>query len=172
MSNKSNKKYYINDYSTSKNLINSSNSSIIKYINSDKMFNVEQFILDFSTHLGDEFIMTTDQVLGITNLTEFLSGSDSIFGLFGYAGTGKTSIIIHYIYYLLNNNYIQSIAISAPTNVAVDILKSKFLDLYELDLRDIKSTMTNTIDDIISIYEKKGKKITFATEVYNLFLYL
>lgn len=155
--------YYINDYFAKKDIITDINSKFSNYIDISGIFNTDEFVKDFIRSLDEEFHLTDDQMKGITGLTDFLTNDEKIYGLFGYAGTGKTSIIILYIYYLLNKDYVKSIAISAPTNIAVDILKSKFIDLYEIDLRDAATTMANTIDDIIAYYEKKGKKITFAT---------
>lgn len=96
---------------------------------------------------------TQDQILALNMLTSFFADSEKkIFGFYGFAGTGKTSLIMKYIHYLIENNYITSIALSAPTNIAVDILKSKFKDLNNA-----------SFDDTISNYEQQNKKILFTT---------
>lgn len=95
---------------------------------------------------------TDDQKKALNMLTTFLSSDETVFGLYGFAGTGKTSLIMKFVHYLIENNYIISIALSAPTNIAVDILKSKFKDL-----------IINDFDSILQNYEQQNKKITFTT---------
>lgn len=142
------------------------NINISKFISQTKsglQFNTNYFISEFSQTL--DITLTEDQINGLLEVTNFLVSDNCIFGLYGYAGTGKTSIIIKYVYYLLNNNYISGIAISAPTNIAVDILKSKFKELYEGNMKDIKSTMITSLDDIVNYYQKKeySQNILFTT---------
>lgn len=68
-----------------------------------------------------------DQVDAITKIVDFLYNPDmSSFGLYGYAGTGKTTCLVSIIVKLISMKYINSVAFSAPTNKAVNILKSKF----------------------------------------------
>jgi hypothetical protein len=60
-------------------------------------------------------------------LIKFLINADeTTFGLYGYAGTGKTTTIVELITYLLKNGYINSVVFTAPTNKAVNVIKSKF----------------------------------------------
>jgi hypothetical protein len=117
-----------------------------------KNISTEQFITNFTKTIDLTF--TTDQITALQELTSFLQGPDNIFGFYGFAGTGKTSTIIKFIYYLLNNNNITSISIAAPTNIAVDILKSKFKDEFDSN---------SSLDKIISLYKEKEKKILFST---------
>jgi hypothetical protein len=75
----------------------------------------------------NEIELTDNQKEGLRKTTSFLLDNErSAFGLYGYAGTGKTTLITEMIYSLLKNNYINSIAFTAPTHKAVNIMKSKF----------------------------------------------
>lgn len=49
-----------------------------------------------------------------------------VYGLYGFAGTGKTTTSVELINYLLSNRYINSVVFTAPTNKAVNVIKSKF----------------------------------------------
>tara|TARA_B110000211_G_scaffold232817_1_gene297422 strand:+ start:622 stop:783 length:162 start_codon:yes stop_codon:yes gene_type:complete len=46
--------------------------------------------------------------------------------LFGYAGTGKTTMIAETIGFLILNKNIKKVCFTASTNKATDVLKSKF----------------------------------------------
>lgn len=70
--------------------------------------------------------LTVDQKHGVKLLIEFLYDVKQVFGLYGYAGTGKTTTIIEFIFVLLKYNLINNLALTAPTNKATDIIKAKF----------------------------------------------
>lgn len=73
------------------------------------------------------FEVSQEQSIGIAKVFKFICDETShTFGLYGYAGTGKTTIVVKLIEYLLNGKYISSVVFSAPTNKAVNVLKSKF----------------------------------------------
>ena len=97
--------------------------------------------------------LTDDQKIGITQVIKFCYDDKMTFGLYGYAGTGKTTTIIELIYVLLKYNLISSLALTAPTNKATDIIKSKFKKCI-----DILCTEKLSFDDKIE-WLKKHKKI-------------
>lgn len=72
------------------------------------------------------FHPTEQQENAITLLTEFIVSTKSSFGLYGYAGTGKTTTLIEFVAYLLENRHITSVALTAPTNKALGVMKNKF----------------------------------------------
>jgi len=105
---------------------------------------------------------TNDQKNGIINITKFLyDPNESTYGLYGYAGTGKTTTITRLLHYLLCKKYIKSVVFAAPTNKAVNILKSKFRSGIER-LLGIDETIEN-MNDILEQLDKKGIKIHFLT---------
>lgn len=99
------------------------------------------------------------QLKAIKNILNFLYSKNlKTYGLYGYAGTGKTTIITKLLNYLLANNYISSVALTAPTNVAVDVMKSKFkADLFHFN--DDDSSLT----DQLYLLDKKGFRIKFSS---------
>ena len=79
-----------------------------------------------SNKMQSNITFSDEQKVCVKKMLNFLVLSDHYyFGLYGYAGTGKTTIMIEVIFYFLINNCIKSIAFSAPTNKAVNIMKSK-----------------------------------------------
>lgn len=66
------------------------------------------------------------QEIAIDKIINFLKGPDNVFGLFGYAGTGKTKLLIEILTFLLDGRYIYNVCLSAPTNKAVDVIKMNF----------------------------------------------
>jgi len=95
-------------------------SIIIKYLD---YIEIDKIItnIDSSYHFSDE------QQDAINNIIKFLANEDKkLFGLFGYAGTGKTTLIIRIIGYLIVNKHIKTVGISAPTNKALNVLMNKF----------------------------------------------
>lgn len=88
-------------------------------------------LVDKSNDLLTELFATDsfndDQKLAIDKLFKFLYDNEKkMFGLFGRAGTGKTSKPIEFIVFLLKKGLIKSVVFAAPTNKAVNVMKSKF----------------------------------------------
>lgn len=72
---------------------------------------------------------TSDQTEGINQLIKFISDKDEkFFGLFGYAGTGKTTTIIDFLMNCIEMKYINSLIFTAPTNKALNVMKTKVSD--------------------------------------------
>lgn len=113
------------------------------------------------------FKFTRDQEYGIKKLISFLTDpTEKTYGLYGFAGTGKTTLITETMYFLLRYHYIRSVAFTAPTNKAVNIMKSKFRnDLIELAKIKSKGDIENEkpLDYYLFLLEKKGYVIDFAT---------
>ncbi len=105
---------------------------------------------------------SSHQIKAIKRLFKFLyHPTQQVYGLYGYAGTGKTTLCVEFVNYLLKNNFINSVALAAPTNKAVNIIKSKFMNyLYNL----AKTTEDISFDDLLDTIKKKHKiKIDFIT---------
>ena len=95
-------------------------------------------------NMYEKIKFTKDQKKGIHKIIKFLY-TDNIqtYGLYGYAGTGKTTLIVSIVSYLLKNNYVKSIVLTAPTNKAVNIMKSKFRNELNSILKDITNNIIN-----------------------------
>lgn len=113
------------------------------------------------------FEYSGDQQKAIKEIINFLIDYEQkTFGLYGYAGTGKTTTIVEITSLLLKKGYIKSIAYTAPTNKAVNIIKAKF----RYHLKDIVEHKTGmkydnnyNMEDLLDILYKKGIKIEFIT---------
>lgn len=115
---------------------------------------------------NSELTFTKDQTTGIYNLMRFITSPlKYTYGLYGFAGTGKTTTIIQFIAYLLKNKLITSICLTAPTNKAVNVMKSKFrYGLKQLIQDNItedknKDTFAAQLEEL----NKNGLKVDFIT---------
>ena len=71
--------------------------------------------------------LTREQKKGAKEVIDFIIDKDQkCFGLYGFAGTGKTTTSVELINYLVVNKFINSVVFTAPTNKAVSVIKSKF----------------------------------------------
>jgi len=110
---------------------------------------------------------TKEQKRGVKNMLHFLiDGEKKSYGLYGYAGTGKTTTIVEFVSYLLKNRLICSIALSAPTNKAVNVIKAKF----KPHLKEIVESVTNkkidskfNFDDCLILLESHNIHINLMT---------
>nr|QBK89127.1 MAG: UvrD-family helicase [Mimivirus LCMiAC02] len=131
-------------------------------------------IISSDIQLTIPLVFTTDQLSAIHKICQFLFNHKiNTFGLYGYAGTGKTTIIIKLMNYLLLNHYIKSVVFAAPTNKAVNIMKSKFKnDIDDLLKGFISQTEYSNIglENQLDLLKDKGIKIDFLT-IHKLLQY-
>ena len=134
---------------------------------SDNNINIDYLVKDIEEYNQNTFTFTKDQVNAIKHICNFLHDSNStIAGLYGFAGTGKTTTITKLINYLLSKNYINSVVFTAPTNKAVNVIKSKFRsDLDDLIVKKLKMQVdeTESFNDMLDKLEDKGFKVNFLT---------
>jgi len=71
--------------------------------------------------------LTREQKNAMHTLYDFMiDDSQKTMGLYGYAGSGKTTTVVEFVSYMLQNRYLHTIAFSAPTNKALNVIKGKF----------------------------------------------
>ena len=123
--------------------------------------------------------LTNDQQKGVKLLIEFLYNSKLVFGLYGYAGTGKTTTIIELLYMLLNMGLIKALAVTAPTNKATDIIRAKFKRYIDLlciedlsfdDKLDWLKKNKNINIEIITIHKLLNYNNDFNSEGNRIFV--
>ena len=119
----------------------------------------------YSKLINNQFIsFSNNQQIAIKKLIKFISDEkQKTFGLYGYAGTGKTTTLVEFIAYLIENKFIKSVALSAPTNKAVNIIKSKFRYHLKRLANIALDNYTHSFDDLVDILDKKDIKIDFIT---------
>ncbi len=122
----------------------------------------------------DTIDLTAEQKKAMKLLLDFLMDrSRKVFGLYGYAGTGKTTTMVEFVSYLIINGYIKRIGFTAPTNKAVNVIKSKFKPhikkisekLFEKKIPDVFN-----FDEELEFLEQNGIKIDFMT-IHKLLMF-
>ena len=116
---------------------------------------------------------TENQKLSINNIIRYITNpSEKLYGLFGYAGTGKTTIITELIYILLKLNYINSVVFTAPTNKALNIIKNKFSFYINklLNIDENNNNFENYFENNLEKLRKRNIIIEFTT-IHKLMKY-
>lgn len=115
----------------------------------------------------DHIKFTKDQLEAISQLFDFLPDfNKKAYGLYGYAGTGKTTTIVEVLTFLLKHKFIKSVVFTAPTNKAVNVIKSKFRS-YLTELHNSyfgkDPPKDLSFDEIVDRLYDTGIKIDFIT---------
>lgn len=148
-------------------------------IDSTKIFNILEYnnehlnigtdkIINGLVETGQIKEYSDDQKKTISSVTNFLTEyRETVFGLYGYAGTGKTTTIVELTSYFLKKGLIKSIAYTAPTNKAVSVIKAKFRhhikDILEYKTQIIGNNDGENIDDMLERLHKLYINIDFIT---------
>lgn len=96
------------------------------------------------------FEYTDCQKMAIKRINKFLKGDYNIFGLFGYAGTGKTALLTTIVDEMYKEKKLKNIVFAAPTNKAVSVLKSMIFE----------KTKNNKMD-FLTVHRLLGMKMKF-----------
>ena len=112
----------------------------LSLIDSLLVFNDKKIIKKIKS---SEYELTSDQDVVLDLIGNFLLSTRVIFGLYGYAGTGKTTMITQIVSNLIKNSYYKKIAIVTPTNKALSVLKTKF----STEIKKIIDKLNLQIDD-------------------------
>ena len=131
----------------------------------EEQINIDNILKKLQEYSKEEIIFTNDQKEAIIKICNFLLNPEmKTFGLYGFAGTGKTTVVTKLIHFLIYKNYLNSVVFSAPTNKAVNIIKSKFRNNIEALLKEKHIEETNSsFDEQLGILDEKGYKINFFT---------
>jgi ABC-type dipeptide/oligopeptide/nickel transport system ATPase component len=107
-----------------------------------------KIISDMLKHSDTVSELTKDQTEAASKILDFLQ-DDSVktYGLYGYSGTGKSTLVTKLIHLLVSKNYVRSVVLAAPTNKAVNVLKSKFKE----DVANLITEKTNIINGGVSM---------------------
>lgn len=105
--------------------------------------------------------LTQQQKLVLDRMWKFLYSDSSVFILHGYAGTGKTTLLLEYTRLLLGKNIVFNVV--APTGRAAKVLNSKFLSAK---LNVMASTIHRAIYDLEDILFSKDSE---GDDVLNYF---
>lgn len=146
-------------------------SEIIKY--KDGELQIKKNIRYYLTRT-DTINLTLEQKKAMHTLYNFIIDyKKNTLGVYGYAGTGKTTTVVEYVSYMIFNKYLKKVAFTAPTNKAVNVIKSKFKHhikriiehLFEKQLSD-----NFNFDDELDYLEQNGIVIKFMT-IHKLLMF-
>lgn len=121
-------------------------NAYLKMIDFQLVFNEKKIIKKLKS---TEYELTSDQSIVLELIGKFFLSTKSIFGLYGYAGTGKTTLAIQIVTNLIKNSYIKKIAIVAPTNKALSVLKTKFSTELKKIIEKLNLSINDTSFDMI-----------------------
>jgi hypothetical protein len=145
-------------------LINLIFSNYLEYLDNKFRLKTNDIINNFK--ILSNIKLSEDQDKAIIHIMDFLINYNiNKLGIYGYAGSGKTTIIIKFFSYLIKNKYINSIAFTSPTNKALSVMKYKFKEyLKEIAEELLKIQLSDNFNiDSILIKLDKIVKIEFIT---------
>ena len=158
---------YINNFDISfKDIFYEKYKNIIKYKDNNLIFKNKILLQRILSKENDIFKFTSNQKDVINELIRFLSDSNQkYYGLFGYAGTGKTTTLVMFITFILQMNYVKSVIFTSPTNKALNVIKNKFINClyYLLNHFQLEYDDTQTFENNLDKLKKFGINIEFAT---------
>jgi len=124
----------------------------------------KNIIETFMDERKDVIFFVDERINALEKLIEFIKNdSANTFGLYGYAGTGKTTMTIEFVRYLLEHTLIKSIAFSAPTHKALNVMKTNFDMIVKRLLKKFDITETETFDCNLDLLQSHGMTIKFKT---------
>lgn len=141
-------------------------NNIFKYDELTNELRINKNVRYYLTRL-ESIDLKPEQKKAMQNLYEFvIDHNQQTFGLYGYAGSGKTTTVVEFVSYMIKNKYLHNIAFVAPTNKAVDVIKKKFkMHLKKISESLHKKTLEDTFnfDDEIDNLQLIGVSINFLT---------
>lgn len=122
----------------------------------------------------DTINLTTEQKKAMHTLYNFvIDHKKNTLGVYGYAGTGKTTTVVEFVSYMIFNKYLKKVAFTAPTNKAVNVIKSKFkfhIKRIIEKLFDRQLTDNFNFEDELDFLEQNGIVIKFMT-IHKLLMF-
>lgn len=86
-----------------------------------------------------------------------------LFGMYGFAGTGKTTLIMEIVQFLILHDLIKNVVFTAPTHKALNVMKSNFNKLMPNLLDKLKVFDQNVFDNNLMELRLRGLTIEFST---------
>jgi ribulose bisphosphate carboxylase small subunit len=154
-----------------KNVLGKTFKHLFRY--KDDELRINKNIRYYLTRL-DSIDLTKEQKNAMHTLYNFIMDhTEKTMGLYGFAGSGKTTTIVEFVSYMLRNKYLHTIAFSAPTNKALNVIKGKFRPhlkniietIFDKELGDIFN-----FDDELDFLEQQGIVIKFLT-IHKLLMF-
>lgn len=130
-------------------------------------FEVSQLVSMFKHTAQNNEAWSSDQLKTVRRILRFLRGDDvgtalPIFRVNGYPGTGKTTVMIKLMMFLIKHHLVTRVALIAPTHAALEILEAPF---------SMRSTLwMKKITVFASVHKQLGFKLTFNDNGERVFV--
>lgn len=119
---------------------------------------------DMKKERGDVISFTQERIHAIEMLFDTIyDGYRMSYGMYGYAGTGKTTLIMEIMRFLIIHKMIKNVAFTAPTHKALNVMKANFDKLIPEILKFVEAQNQHTFDNNILELKNHGIKIDFIT---------
>ena len=129
--------------------------------NLDVVHKYENLTQEIIKYKEGQMEFTTDQLNALEQIFSFLIDfSQKTYGLYGFAGTGKTTVLVEIVAFLIKNKLIKSVVFTAPTNKAVNVIKYKFASYIG---NFIQSSSNDTFEEILMKLDRNGTTVEFMT---------
>lgn len=152
-----NSKYYdtlLSQYCQNDELIKKLIKKHRKKILLKKIMKERNDIIEFTKERQTMFLKLFDMI-GDNNI--------HMFGMYGYAGTGKTTLMMELVRFLLINKLIKSVAFTAPTHKALNIMKTNFNIIIKNILKQLNISDSEGFEENLVGLRTSGYKIEFRT---------
>jgi hypothetical protein len=129
-----------------------------------KIYDCDELVNRMKTERKNIITFNKERKIAIKKIFDMIQNNQKkIFGMYGYAGTGKTTLITEIIQFLMIHKLIKSVVLTAPTHKALNIMKTNFQKIISnlLKVNDIEDT--GIFDNNILELKYKGINIDFIT---------
>lgn len=148
-------------------------NKFFKYDEENDIMRINKNIKYYMTR-SDSIDFTKEQKNALQSMYEFLiDNNKNTFGLYGFAGSGKTTTVVEFVSYMMRNKYLNKVVFAAPTNKALNVIKTKFkVHIKKIieTLFDKKLEDTFNFDDELEFLEQKQIIIKFLT-IHKLLMF-
>lgn len=128
------------------------------------LHNIERLVLQMKMERENIIYFTDERMTAIRQIFETLYQNKlSIYGIYGYAGTGKTTLMIEIVQFLLVHGLIKSVIFSAPTHKALNVMKTNFNKIIHNLVKNLGINDRGILDDNLMELLSHNIQIEFDT---------
>lgn len=126
--------------------------------------NVDEIISRMKKMFSDSIYLIDERIEAITMLLNlFKDSNEYCCGMFGYAGTGKTTLIVEFIRFMLATKLISSVAFTSPTHKALNVMKTVLSNTIQKLMQDVGCESKQKFDENLEELKQHGIAISFMT---------
>lgn len=130
----------------------------------DSIVDVTDLVKQMKSERKNIISFTKERMCAIHDIfTMIHDNTSSLYGLYGFAGSGKTTMILEIINFLAHHHLISNIAFSAPTHKALNVMKSSFCKLMPTLMDEFGIKYHGMFDSDLLELKTRGLNIEFVT---------